>query len=401
LTCILIVFTLFKKGYSVTYVLSQKCYPCPEPVPTDHLSAALDHFYVKMNQMQIKGLNMTTSDRLFAYGKFITETELQKLSRQEDYLLFHGEIEEMMEKGWLKPVKASGKNGRIPPLYNRYRIIKPQEDYSEFTEYIRRLNPALNIVGYLDNPRLYVKHRSIIDGLSIYLWYQPELLNMPMSRKERSFSIWGREKLLDARFALVREVLRFNGLGEDFLNYYDTPEPFFEYVHNYTPKMTGLILENKDTWFSFRKLMQVSGKNHIAGQAIDLLLYGEGNKITKQGALQEYADHMLLKQEKQAIGFFYFGDLDREGIRLFFRTREANPALSVQPFAPLYKLMLELAAGREMPESPDKRNVTVNIDDFTRLLDLGDSTEIKQLFNQGRYIPQEIINYQILTAILT
>ena len=39
-------------------------------------------------------------------------------------------------------------------------------------------------------------------------------------------SIWGREKLIDENFALLREVLHFNGLGEDFLHYYDTPEPF-------------------------------------------------------------------------------------------------------------------------------------------------------------------------------
>lgn len=343
---------------------------------------------------------MVMLERLWAYGKFITETELQKLCGQEDYLLFCNEVAVLVEKGWLKPVRASGANGRLPPLYNRYRIIKPPEDYSGHTEAIRRLNPVLNIAGYLERPQLYVKHLSIIEGLSTYLWYKQDLLNMPMSRKERSFSIWGREKLLDMSWALVKEVLGFNGLAEDYLNYYDTPEPFFEYVHRYSPEMTGLILENKDTWFSFRKLMQKSGKNHIARQTIDLLLYGEGNKITKRGALEKYAGEMLYNQGRQTISFLYFGDLDREGIRLFFRTREANPALNIQPFVPMYQLMLELTAGREMPESPDKRNVAVNIADFTRLLGLNDDGIIKQLLEQGRYIPQEIINYQVLAGIL-
>jgi hypothetical protein len=343
---------------------------------------------------------MISPEKLLVHGKFISETELQKISKESDYLRFHAEVEEMVEGGLLSPVKASGKNGRIPPLFNKYRIIRPKEDYSEYLESIRRLNPRLNISAYLKRPELYKKHRELLEGLSQYLWYQPELLEEPMSRKERSFSIWGREKLIDENFALLREVLRFNGLGEDFLHYYDTPEPFFEYVHSQSAEMSVLILENKDTWFTFRRLMQATGRNLIAGQRVDLLIYGEGNKITKKGALKEYARGMLQSQAGQAIRFLYFGDLDREGIRLFFRTREANPALSIEPFIPLYLLMLDLARGREMPESPDKRDIPVAVEDFAQLLG-SDPAELMNLLKQGRYIPQEIINYQILAGILT
>ncbi len=343
---------------------------------------------------------MIPTDKLFAHGKFITETELQKISKEWNYLLFHSGVEELMENGLLSPVKASGKNGRIPPLYNKYRIIKPREDYSEYMESIRRLNPRLNISAYLKRPELYRKHLDIVEGLSRYLWFEAELLEEPMSRKERSFSIWGREKLLDEHFSLVREVLRFNSLEENFLNYYDTPEPFFEYVHSYSRDMTVLILENKDTWFSFRKFMQTTGKNLIAGTAVDLLLYGEGNKISKKGALEDYASGMLRSQEGQTIRFLYFGDLDKEGIRLFFRTREANPSLTILPFAPMYQLMLELARGREMPESPDKRELPAAIEDFAELLGGDQTGVINDLLAKGRYIPQEIINYQVLKQIM-
>ncbi len=343
---------------------------------------------------------MLPTEKLFAHGKSITEPELQKVVKEHDYLRFHGAVEEWVESGVLKPVKSSGSNGRIPPLYQKYRIIRPREDYSEFTDDIRRLNPVLNISAYLNRPDIYRKHLDVVEGLSRYLWYQPQLLEKPMSRKERSFSIWGREKLVDEHFALVREVLRFNGLGEAFLNYYDTPEPFFEYVHSYSREMTVLILENKDTWFSFRKLMQTTGKNVVAGTVVDLLLYGEGNKITKKGALEDYASGMLRSQERQSLRFMYFGDLDKEGIRLFFRTREANPDLSIQPLASMYRLMLELARGREMPDSPDKRDMPAAIEDFAGLLGCNFSV-LDELLAGGRYIPQEIINYQVLEGILT
>ena len=44
---------------------------------------------------------MISPEKLFAHGKFITETELQKISRKRDYLLFHAEVEEMVEGGLL------------------------------------------------------------------------------------------------------------------------------------------------------------------------------------------------------------------------------------------------------------------------------------------------------------
>jgi len=344
---------------------------------------------------------MSLVEKLLAYGKtFFTETELQQVIKEADYRLFHPVIEKLVGDGVLVPVKSAGLNGRLPPLFNKYRLNKPKEDFAGYLEFIRRLNPALNISGYLERPELYKKHREIVEGLSRYLWYSAKLLEEPMSRKERSFSVWGREKLLDDHFALVREVLKFNGLGLDFLNYYDTPEPFFEYVHTRPEQMTVLILENKDTWFTFRKLMQETGKNIVAGTPVDVLLYGEGNKIAKRGALEEYSAGMLGGKGGQAGRFLYFGDLDLEGIRLFSRAREANPSLDLNPFSALYHLMLELAENMELPASPDGRAVEAPLAEFASLLRLDQAEVLTVFLEKGRYIPQEIVNYQVVAKIL-
>jgi hypothetical protein len=233
-----------------------------------------------------------------------------------------------------------------------------------------------------------------------------------MSRKERSFSLWGKEKLLDEHRALVREVLKFHGLSEGFLNSYGTPEPFFEYVHTRFEQMTVLILENKDTWYTFRKLMQETGKGVVIGTRIDVLLYGEGNKIAKHGALEEYAAGMLCGRSGQAERtghdgqagrgdhFLYFGDLDTEGIRLFFRAREANPGLDIRPFAGLYALMLDLAEGVDLPKSLDKRGFLAPVTEFASILGLCGPDRLLRFLEQGRYIPQEIVNYQVVSGIL-
>ncbi|CAA7600497.1 Hypothetical protein DEACI_1150 [Acididesulfobacillus acetoxydans] len=92
---------------------------------------------------------------------------------------------------------------------------------------------------------------------------------------------------------------------------------------------TLLVIENKDTWFTLRRLLRETGKNRLAGTSIQALIYGEGNKITKPEALQNYAQGMFSREILTKGKFLYFGDLDHEGIRLYHRTQKANPALHV------------------------------------------------------------------------
>jgi hypothetical protein len=164
--------------------------------------------------------------------------------------------------------------------------------------------------------------------------------------------------------------------------------------------MTVLILENKDTWFTFRKLMQETGKNIVAGTPVDVLIYGEGNKIAKRGALEEYSAGMLGGKGGQAGRFLYFGDLDLEGIRLFSRASEANPSLDLKPFSALYRLMLELAGNMELPASPDGRAVAAPLAEFASLLGFNQAEVLTVFLEKGRYIPQEIVNYQVVAKIL-
>ena len=98
----------------------------------------------------------------------VTEKELQSLIGSWDYECFAKEVGELVRKNVIRPVKSkqSGMNGRIPPLYNKYRIVRIENDYAETLEEIKLLNPRLNIGGYLVNPALYGKHRKIIGKLS-------------------------------------------------------------------------------------------------------------------------------------------------------------------------------------------------------------------------------------------
>lgn len=340
-------------------------------------------------------------DKLSRYEKVrISTDELQEIFGVAEYGAFYLIVSNLVEEGKLEPIKASRLNGRMPPLYNRYRIVREQNDPAAFVAEIRLLNPGLNIEGYLARPQVYRKHREVILGLSRYLWHHPELLAKPMSCKERSFSIWGKEKFLEQNRALVKEVLEFNGLAPGFLHTYDTPEPFFEYVFAAAGSTKVCIIENKDTWFTFRKLMRETGKNIFFGEPVHVLIYGEGNKITKPDALREYAREMLGQQEA-AVRFLYFGDLDKEGIRLYARTRKANPGIDLHLFVPFYSLMMKLASDRELPLSHDRRDIPVPWEEFLPSFPLAEQQRMQEIINSGRYIPQEVINYPVLASLLS
>lgn len=109
---------------------------------------------------------------------------------------------------------------------------------------------------------------------------------------------------------------------------------------------------------------------------------------------------MLGSEGGQTPQFIYFGDLDWEGIRLFYRTREANPSLELKPFSALYLLMLELAKTIELPKSLDQRGVIAPLLEFLALLGLPEEKSLGVLLAQGKYIPQEIINYQVAATFL-
>jgi len=90
---------------------------------------------------------MERLEKVLKYAKnTISDEELQQIFHESDYDLFHTEVEKLVESGVLVPVKSSKKNGRLPPLFNKYRILKLQEDNTGYLEAIRRLNPRSQLL---------------------------------------------------------------------------------------------------------------------------------------------------------------------------------------------------------------------------------------------------------------
>ena len=75
----------------------------------------------------------------------------------------------------------------------------------------------------------------------------------------------------------------------------------------------------------------------IAGLSFQCILYGEGRKIARiKDSLTDF-DHCYFKDAKTC--YYYFGDLDYEGIDIVHDLINANPLLQINLMLPLYHSM--------------------------------------------------------------
>ena len=282
------------------------------------------------------------------------------------------------------------KNGKIPSLFLKYKIIKEKQTEENYKQEIQTLCNLLNIEEYLKKPHIYEKHRAILLPLNTFLIKNKEKLQTAISKNERAYQIWNDEKMLDNN--LCKSIIKLNNL-EQKLNYYLTPEPFFDYIHTKKEEMNILIIENKDTWYTMRKIMnEIKEEYYMLETPIDGLLYGEGNKITKQNALEEY--------EKQIIGrkckFLYWGDLDYTGIEMYERTVTQNKNVTISLFTKIYETMLQIKEIEQLGKIKNNQNENIKLQIFLNSFTNAYKEKIKEILKNKKYIPQEIINAEII-----
>lgn len=336
---------------------------------------------------------MQFEKRLRNYSrKTITKSELAELTGC-------GTDEELYEiimefPNLLDPVKASKTNGnRVYPIYMKYRINLPEEDYSQELDAIQLLHPSLTDSGYLQkNPLQYRENQEWLNRLSKWLFRRPENI-VSLSRKERSFEIFDEEKLLDPSddrhfWKLIQKL----GVTTEMLALYDTPKYCFnDFIPDRQDEMTLVICENKDIWFNLRRKLYEDGCRKLFGVPIDGVIYGNGNMIAENEALTQYAAFMGCHR----LHFLYWGDWDREGLNIFRRVQDGNPTLQVTFFTEAYQIMLQLAADRNIPASEDHRSMDIDYEAIYGLLG-GQETLARQLIRENRRLPQEIVNYAVL-----
>lgn len=216
----------------------------------------------------------------------MTLEKLEEMGYREEDILALTEARKLI------PVKSSGTNGNCrTPLYKKYRIVSEKEDHSEAFAIIKTLHPKLIANGYLfKKPEVFEENSKALLAVNGFLQKSCFLQNSPtpcfISRRERSYEIFGDEKFLDKNMSLIRSA----GLTENDLKFYTTPEQCFsDYIPRRMENMTLLICENKDIWFNIRRIMSEDNRFDFFGVGLDGVIFGQGNDITGK----ENSPHML------------------------------------------------------------------------------------------------------------
>lgn len=321
--------------------------------------------------------------------KRILLEELVRPSLFSDYTQQYQHIMKLLEDGTIKPLKASGKNGKTPALYREYWLVEKPRDYRELEEELKYgLSPMISIDYYLSHLEAYEKDRPWVQKLSRYLEEKKDRLRRQESVNERSFEIWQREKFLSRERG--KRILSHCGLEISFLNVYETAEPFAYYTHTRQEPQNLLIMENKDPFYTMRRHL-LEGNDSILGVPVGTLIYGGGKRV-----LRSFQDFGLCAEpymKNPGNRVYYFGDLDYEGIGIYENLavmfRDLFP---IKPFVPAYEAMLEKAEKiKSLPNTKEQQN-RKNQGLFFSYFGEKQKTEMKKILEADTYIPQEILN---------
>jgi hypothetical protein len=318
----------------------------------------------------------------------ISIEELEKLYKANDYLIFANIIFELINTEQIKPIKTSGLNGKKPALFTMYKIIAKKEIDNEILEELKyKLHPVFQLGYYNNNIDTYKVDRENIIKLSEFLKHYKEQLNLRISLNERSFQVWQKEKYL--KNGGGKKLLSNLGLDISYLNTYDTNEPLAYYSQRKSTPQNILILENADTFYSFREYL-IKKQDKILGIDIGTLIYGRGKGIIKSfSEFDLIAEPYLLNKNNE---IFYFGDLDYEGIIIYESFyKQFHKDYNIKPFKEGYIQMLKYAKNLDLPITKDGQNR--NIDDvFKNNFTNEEKKLIDEILTKNLYIPQEILN---------
>ena len=293
-------------------------------------------------------------------------------------------VEKLMAEGVLVPIRSHGTNQANPALPNGYRI-KKEKLKADFFEEIRShqfdLHPLIYIDSYFkETEALWRGEQEWLGKLQDYLTAYG-LPQIEASIWERSYEIVGDEKWISegGGRSFLQRIKIF-----DKLKIIDLVEPLMFALNPQRIKDTTcyhLIVENKTTFDALAEVLPETG--------FLTLIYGAGkcflNSITQleRQLNMPHVRHML----------YYFGDLDLEGINIWYvldKRRQARLAL------PFYQALLRknFHQGKENQRKDNKA-----YEKFCACFSAADQQAIENLFASQGYYPQEALSIQELQDI--
>jgi hypothetical protein len=270
-----------------------------------------------------------------------------------------------------------------PAAFAPVPLLSDNQLYLELTT---RLYHKLNISYYLKQIEEYQKHRQYVLKISDLLSNEP---TETLTANERAFGLFGDEKALvspehaafDGNVVLKNLGLTLKDIGAEIVS-----EPFvytksnkFD-IQDTTSVRNVLIVENKDTYWTLKNAVLQSDLDYI-----DMVIYGEGKAILSKFRYIEEVGGRVSDQ------YFYFGDLDSEGIEIFNLIRKKYIEYEIVPAVTYYEYMIN-KVGVENAKAIRTRQKVKDCSLFIDYFSHATGHNIKSIVENGLYIPQEAIN---------
>ncbi|CAN7684999.1 DUF2220 family protein [Paenibacillus sp. LjRoot153] len=298
------------------------------------------------------------------------------------YEQFSQSVLELEAEELIEMVQSKGRTGKLPSLAYQYRVQKnrlKEDTHKDIHQARLLLHPSIQLDSYYSSGAgIWEQDRPFIERIDAYL--KREMFpSIPVPAPERSFELVADEKWITEKQG--KELLMRIGLWDKFL-IIPVEDPLMFAVNPYSLTKAvhkHLIVENKTT---YQALLQA-----LPDVPFTTLIFGGGYRVTKSIEMLS----MQLPLKEAAHEFYYFGDIDREGISIWHLFNERVLALFGKPAClalPFYRACLsrEFAYGKE-----NQRGNEQALQDFLSHFTEEEHKLINLCLAEGGYFPQEIV----------
>lgn len=321
----------------------------------------------------------------FHKNKTIELAELEKLIKNFyiSYEEFARDMIQLEETTVLTMVKSKGRTHRSPSLAFAYRINKNllKLDYhKELQKYRRIIHPSINLDSYYsDDPSVWKLHLPYLMKINNYIMQSSFPIDS-VPAPERSYELVGDEKWIVEKGG--KEILDRIGIYQQ-MKLIPVSEPLMFALnpsHLQDNQQYHLIVENKTTYQGLLPALIASD--------FSTLIYGSGKAVVK--SIEQFPLQYPITSNHH---FFYFGDIDKEGISIWYSLNQRQSADLALPFY-LACLQKEPSIGKGYQKERSDA-----IDGFMSNFSLEEQSKILTLLKSGYYYPQETLKTKELQKI--
>jgi hypothetical protein len=317
-------------------------------------------------------------NKLLSIEKYYELGGYNELTNAINVLKNNGEIIEIKQSKILK---------RKPKIKSKFKKIK-RKNNSWLKFIFFKYSDLLDLSYYKKNVK-YQTNLELENIQKIYNFIKNRDNRDFVSFEERCLELFDDEKLYKNRNTVLTKLKVNKELG--FADIYYALKIRKEIDELVTFKMDGeikniLILENKASFYSYKRYLEKN--KYIGEEKIDSLIFGNGKSIINKG---EKIKELL---NNKNINLYYLGDIDPEGLGIYFLLSSRNKELKIKLLKSFYIKMLNSDKFLKYKSKQNKNTKYLEyfIDNFSEEY----KNKIKYLWENNLRIPQEIIGYEVL-----